>query len=274
MAFKDLLVLVGNGTNGAGGYGLRLAEACGASLTAAAAVVDLSLPPYIVADMPDDLLAKVQAEGDAKAREALDAFTAKARQTNVPVETLTVRAGSGTIATAVTQAARCYDATVLPQPDPSSGSDGIEVVESVLFESGHPVIVVPYIGAPQEIGTVLIAWDGGQPAARAVSDALPVLALARKVEIVSFGDDRELHPHLSGQDLARHLARHDIQAEARIILGDSVDIADMLLSHAADRGVDMIVMGGYGHSRLRQIVLGGTTRDILRSMTVPVIMSH
>jgi nucleotide-binding universal stress UspA family protein len=120
---------------------------------------------------------------------------------------------------------------------------------------------------------VLIAWDGGRPAARAVADALPLLALVDRVEIVTVNDasgDR----HLPSENIARHLARHGIAVELKSVPRGDLDVANALLSYAGDAGADLIVMGGYGHSRLREIVLGGTTRTILQSMTVPVLMAH
>jgi nucleotide-binding universal stress UspA family protein len=151
--------------------------------------------------------------------------------------------------------------------------DTSSIIESALFGSGHPLLVVPYIRTSLEIRTALIAWDGGIQAARAASDAIPLLKYAQHVQIVTMGKE-DKKPHHSGRDLSRHLARHNIDAEVRMLPGERIDVADMLLSYAADHGVNLIVMGGYGHSRLRELVLGGTTREILRSMTVPIFMSH
>jgi nucleotide-binding universal stress UspA family protein len=273
MAYRDLLVLVGIGGDGARSYALWLAGACGATLTAAAPVVSPSLPPYIAAEMPNDVLARIQEDAETAANKALNEFMEAARQANVPAETLGFKANAGAIGDAVSRLARCFDATILPQPDPT-GVDTSYIVETALFGSAHPLIIVPYIQARPEIGTALIAWDGGEPSARAVADALPILTLARRVEIVTIGNGKDESPYLSGRDLTRHLARHGIKAEPRRIARGDVDVGNILLSHAADAGADLIVMGGYGHSRLREIVLGGTTREIIRSMTVPVLMSH
>jgi nucleotide-binding universal stress UspA family protein len=106
-----------------------------------------------------------------------------------------------------------------------------------------------------------------------VADALPVLSLARHVHIVTVGDREREDAYPSSGTLVRHLARHGIRAELKILPGDA-PVAGSLLSQATSIGADLIVMGGYGHSRFREIVLGGTTRDMLSLMTIPVLMSH
>ena len=120
----------------------------------------------------------------------------------------------------------------------------------------------------------MVCWDGSRPAARAIGDAMPLLAKAGKVEIVSIADDPGKEDKIEGVDMSQHLARHGLKVEVERIPRGDVDVADALLSHAADSGADIMVMGGYGHSRLRQFLLGGVTRSTLRSMTVPVLMAH
>ena len=273
MAFRDLLVLVGDGSEAAGGYALWLSGACAASLTATAPTIEPSLPAYAAAEMPSSILSQISEDAQAAADRTLQDFTKKARTAGVAVETLSFKATAGRVGDAVGRLARRFDAIILQQPDPK-GPDTSDILEGALFQSGHPLIVVPYIRAQPQIRTALVAWDGSASAARAVSDALPVLALARHVEVVTVGDKLGRDTHLSGAALARHLVHHGIAAEPKRLLGEDIDVANMLLSHAADAGADFLVMGGYGHSRLREIVLGGVTREILRSMTVPVLMSH
>jgi nucleotide-binding universal stress UspA family protein len=273
MALKDLLVLVGPGMEPAGVYALSLSAACGASLTAAAPIIEPSLPPNLAAEFSEDVLSRIREDAEAAASKAIEEFSQAARDANASIEIVRFKALAGEVGYSFSQVARCFDAVVLPQPDPN-GVDTSDIVEACLFGSGRPLIIVPYIRARSEIDSVLIAWDGSPPAARAVADTLPILALSRHVEVVTFSKGGDENPHLSGRILARHLARHGIQAEAKKLLIDDVDVANMLLSHAADTGADLIVMGGYGHSRLREMVLGGTTREVLRSMTVPVLMSH
>ena len=137
------------------------------------------------------------------------------------------------------------------------------------------MIVVPYIQkAPLKLDRVMACWDGSRQAARAIADAMPFLEKAGRVQIVIVSNERGKTDEIEGADMGAHLARHGLKVEVKRIDGVSIDVADALLSHAADSGADFMVMGGYGHSRLREFVLGGVTHTIMRSMTVPVLLSH
>ncbi|HKN09659.1 MAG TPA: universal stress protein, partial [Pseudomonadota bacterium] len=145
--------------------------------------------------------------------------------------------------------------------------------------SGRPVLIVPYIQtAPLSLDRVLVCWDGSRSAARAVGDAMGFLVQAKVTEIVIVTGEAAKSDELPGADVARHLARHVAQHGAKVevkeIAATEIDVANTILSHAADASVDLLVMGGYGHSRMREFLLGGVTRGILSSMTVPTLMSH
>ena len=146
-----------------------------------------------------------------------------------------------------------------------------DFAETVLIDSGKPVLVVPYIGTEGSVGrSIMIAWKESREAARAVSAALPLLKKAERVQIATWGRERD-----SGRDdLVAYLRRHGIAATAHHYGEEAGDIGEYILSAVADLGVDMLVMGGYGHSRAREWVMGGATRSILEAMTVPVVMSH
>ena len=149
------------------------------------------------------------------------------------------------------------------------------IAETTLFESGRPMIMVPYIQkAPLKLDNVMVCWDGSRPAARAIADAMPLLAKAGSVEIVIITNERGKQDEIEGADMGQHLARHGLKVDVHRMTGGSIDVADALLSHVADSGADFMVMGGYGHSRLREFVLGGVTHSIFRSMTVPALLSH
>jgi nucleotide-binding universal stress UspA family protein len=272
VAFKDLLLLIGESTEAGNRYALWLANVCGATLTAASPVAAPALPGFAQLEIPSDILTRIRNDAENAARKALDAFSDSAKQAGVTVETLMFDVATGDIGGEVSRLARCFDAAVLQQPEPT-GADTSGTIEAVLFGSGRPVLIVPYIHVPPQLRTALIAWDGGRPAARAVGDALPLLTMADRVEIVTVGNasGNEL---LSCEGMVRHLARHGIEAETERLGRGDIGIANTLLSHAADVDADLIVMGGYGHSRLREIVLGGTTRTIFQTMTVPVLMAH
>jgi len=145
----------------------------------------------------------------------------------------------------------------------------------VLFESGRPVIFVPFIQkGGMKLDRAMICWDGGRAAARAVADSMPLLKKANQVEIVVISDKPARQDEVPGADLGQHLARHGLKVTVKRITSPDIDVPSTILSYAADSSADMIVMGGYGHSRLREFVLGGATRGLLESMTVPVLMSH
>ncbi len=120
----------------------------------------------------------------------------------------------------------------------------------------------------------MVCWDGSRPAARAIADAMPFLEKAKRVELVIVTNEPGKKDEIEGADMGQHLARHGLKVEVKRINSGGIDVADALLSHAADSGADFIVMGGYGHSRLREFVLGGVTHSMLRTMTVPVLLSH
>ena len=137
------------------------------------------------------------------------------------------------------------------------------------------MIVVPYIQKQGlKLDRVLVAWDGSVTAARAIGDAMPFLERAGKVEVIIISEKEAKSGEVPGADMGEHLARHGIKVEVRQIVAVDEDVANTILSYAADFGADFLVMGGYGHSRLREFVLGGATRGLLEAMTVPVLMSH
>ena len=149
------------------------------------------------------------------------------------------------------------------------------IIEAALFDSGRPVLAVPYIQkAGLTLNRVMVCWDGSRNAARAAADAMPFLRRAKTVEVVMVTAERAKSDEMPGADIAHHLARHGLTVSVQRIVSVETDVPNTILSYAADAGTDFLVMGGYGHSRLREFVLGGATRGILAAMTVPVLMSH
>jgi nucleotide-binding universal stress UspA family protein len=171
------------------------------------------------------------------------------------------------------------DLVVLGQGDPDERLTGVTPVfpQSVLLAAGAPVLVVPYFtDSFNSLGQrVLIAWDGGREAARAVKDALPLLTRARDVCTLSIASKAEKEDVASPSiDLAAYLAHHGVRAEATRTFAGDLAAGDTLLARMSDYGADLVVMGAYGHSRVRELVLGGVTRNMLSHMTAPVLMSH
>ncbi len=175
--------------------------------------------------------------------------------------------------------ARYADLAILGQRDPDNDETAFirPRPDRVTLASGRPILVVPYTGKFESAGRcVLVAWNSSREAARAVADAMPLLAAADAVTVLAVdphtGPDG--HGDLPGADIALHLARHGVKAQIERTVSAEVPIGEVLLSRVADLGADLLVMGAYGHSRTRELLLGGATRSILASMTIPVLMSH
>jgi nucleotide-binding universal stress UspA family protein len=172
--------------------------------------------------------------------------------------------------------AALYDLVVVAQRDPEhepTGAVGLRP-EGVVLGAGRPVLIVPYAGEFPEIGRrVLVAWNASREATRALHDAMFVLARADAVTVIEINPPEDAAV-ASAADVAAKLTRRGIAANAETESGDDIDIDDLLLSRAADLAADLLVMGGYGHSRLREFVLGGASRGILAHMTLPVLMAH
>ncbi len=278
MSFKDLLVVVDDAANAAERVDVaaRLASAFGAHLTGLHVSEPPAMRPSLLAQFPGpvlDMLSSVARE-DAATAKAL--FEGRMRAVDVGVAT-EWRAVEGDSAEVITLHARYTDLTVLGQIDPDAVAAASDLPEQVIMGAGRPVIVVPYAGAFKTLGQrVIVAWNASREATRAVNDALPILARAANVRVLSVNPrgGRAGHGPIAGADISLHLARHGVRVEAATVNADDVRVDDMLLSQAADAGADLIVMGAYGHSRLGEYVLGGATRHILRQITVPVFMSH
>ncbi len=203
-------------------------------------------------------------------------------------ETITRRVGVSSVeqrlvddenAGGISVQARYCDLVVLGQTDPAEPTAvvGSDFPEFVVMHSGCPALIVPYAGKFEDFGEkVLIAWDGSIQAKRAVHDAIPLLQRAALVEIAVFNASErpDRHGAQPGTDVALYLARHGIEVTVRERNVPHAEIGTALLSHVADIGAGMLVMGCFGHSRLREILLDGVSRTILSSMTVPVFMSH
>jgi nucleotide-binding universal stress UspA family protein len=169
--------------------------------------------------------------------------------------------------------ARRFDLAVVGQDDPDNEQSETPVAEGALFESGRPLIMVPYIHKDGlKLDRVMVCWDGSRPAARAVADAMPLLTRAGQVDVAIV--EQAKSDEMPGADVAEHLARHGLKVTVQRIARGDLDVKDVLLNYAADSAADLVVMGGYGHSRMREFILGGVTRGMLASMTVPTLLAH
>jgi len=280
MSLKDLLVVVDHGRNCGRRIDLaaRLARDFEAHLTGLYVTTLPYLQPAVLAEFPVDLRdVHTRALREAAAR-AHGLFTERVEGAGFALTT-EWRDDEGDVADQVSLHARYADLTVIGQTDPDDVPLGSspDLPERLVLAAGRPVLVVPYAGRFETIGErVLLAWNASREAARAANDALPLLKRAAQVTVLSVnprvGPDG--HGEIPGADIALHLARHGVRAEAASIKSGYVRVDDMLLSQAADTAADLIVMGAYGHSRLGELILGSATRHILSQITVPVFMSH
>lgn len=278
MAIRDILLHLDATPPAAARQALAvgLAQRLGAHLTGLF-VMDVPLP-LIAGDAGGgvavaELLEALRADmgRDAAALEA--AFREAVRRAEVKGEW---RVAEGTTARQVALHGRHADLVVVGQAAPDSDA-GPATIEAALFGTGRPVLVVPHAGQPPMPGRrVLVAWNASREASRALHDALPLMAGAERVTVLTINAERGGgdHGEEPGADIATHLARHDLKVEVRRVVGADIAVGDLILNEAADLGADLVVMGGYGHSRFREFMLGGATRTLLGQMTVPVLMSH
>jgi len=274
---KDIVVnlALGDGREVIAEFAVSAAVTLDAHVTGVAFVYEPSIPPVEMAVVPADILEAQRVENERLATQAVARFEETARRNAVSFETRRIDDSMASAPETLARIARRFDLSIVAQPHPDGPGIDDLFVESALFSSGRPVLIVPYIQrSPLSLDRVLVCWDGSRTAARATADALPLLARARTVEVVTVTGPSHRDEEIPGIDFAQHLARHGIRVELKRIVQGDIDIASAILSHAADVSADLIVMGGYGHSRWREFVLGGATRGLLKSMTVPTLMSH
>ena len=274
---KDIVVNLqpGEDSSPAGDYAVSLASMFEAHIAGVAFVYDAIIPVTGAGYIPQEVIDVQRRDNEAAAKEAVRRFNAAAARIGASAEPLLLDSELADAGRRFSRLARYFDLALVGQPKPEASQVESLIAESTLFEAGRPVIMVPYVQkTPVKLDQVMVCWDGGASAARAVGDAMPLLKRARNIELVIVASDRAKPTETDGADIGRHLARHGLKVAVERIPGGDIDVGEALLSRAADFDADFMVMGGYGHSRLREFVLGGATRSILRSMTVPVLMSH
>ena len=274
---KDLVVnlSVGAGRDAAGPYAISVAEAFGAHVAGVAFSYEPVIPPTIMGTVPVSFIESQRAESDKAADDAIARFNDATRRAGVSSDARALSASLAGSADRFAEIVRRFDLAVIGQAEPDRAAPEDLIIEGALFSSGRPVLVVPYIQkSGLTLERVMVCWDASRNAARAIADAMPFLARAKAIDVVIVASERVKSDELPGADVGQHLARHGLKVEVRRIVSPETDVASTILSHAADTSADFIVMGGYGHSRLREFILGGATRGILASMTLPTLMSH
>lgn len=252
---------------------LALAKRFKASVTALY-TMPYPMPPYYMGEyVPADFYSQIQEDMKISAGRAKAAFEESAAKADVAARWIEAEKDP---ATAIRMIGRTCDLVVVGQPDPDASSleDGVQVdLGDLTLSLGRPVLAVPYIGTYPTIGKkIAVAWNGSREASRAMHDALPLLQDASSVEIVTVNPEPEVSA--SAASLIQHLLHHGIAARANRVTVRDIGDGDVILSTLADTGADLLVMGAYGHSRVQEMVLGGASRTILDSMTLPVLLSN
>jgi nucleotide-binding universal stress UspA family protein len=273
---KDIVVNlpIGRPRDVVSGFAVSVAELFTAHLTAIAFAYEPAVAAVGYDGITPAILDDWRAEQQAEAERAQKSFDDEARSRDIAADSLIYPEGLGSCAGTFSEIARNYDLSILGQATPEDDIPESLVIEAALFDSGRPILLVPYIQRTGvKLDRVMVCWDNSRNAARAVGDAMPFLKRARHVDVVTIEKKEQLE-ELRGAQIAEHLARHKLKVDLKPIVAPDSDAANIILSHAADSDTNLIVMGGYGHTRLREFILGGATRGILEAMTVPVFMSH
>lgn len=275
MSIKDILAIIDlEGDRAACRLAASLALATDAHVTGLAPVADFVSPVYIGGPVPLEMIDDTREVAEDRAAAGLKAFDAILAETGALGQsaTFSLMEGEGS---GLVSVGRLCDLAVVGQDDPEAMEPAREaLIETLLIEAGAPVLLTPraYQG-PFKLDKIVIGWDGGLTVSRAVRAALPLLKQACEIHVAVVDSGRGLGED-AGADLALHLARHGFKVQISRLSSLGRDVATTLIEQAVDSDADLIVMGGYGHSRLRQFILGGATSDMMRTMTVPVLMAH
>lgn len=258
-------------------WAVALAKLMGARITAVATAVDLPLQSNRLADFLiglSNLEKQVEDESRAAGRRALDHFTTVAKDAAVYADAELARLSLYLIPAIIAKRARTHDVCLVPL---AGGLDGqVEIAMAAMFESGRPVLVFRPSSPPisPRLNRIVVAWDGSRCAARALADAMPLLSLAAEVQVLSILREKPGLAPGATADVTRHLRSHGIEAKGVEIDGGGKLIESSLGAYVRETKPDLMVMGAYGHSRLREFVLGGATEYILEELPVPVLLAH
>jgi len=277
MAIKNMLVHLDNSGTCAQRVeaAVDLARRYGARLSGLFVVPDYFIPSYVEAQISADIIAEINEQAIERAKLTLEEISSQVEKTGYGID---MQIEEGNMIGILGEYARYTDLLVLGQSQPQDPDNvSAELADHVVIEGGAPCLVIPYIGVQPTLGKrVLVAWNESREAARALRDALPLLVEADQVTVllVKHHSHNEDHTAMQEKTMLAYLADHGIVAETSLCVDDHGDPGNAILARASDGDIDLIVMGAYGHSRLRELVLGGATRHLLKEMTVPVFISH
>jgi nucleotide-binding universal stress UspA family protein len=277
MGLKDLLLYLSpedvRATHPATRYAVEMARVHDAHLTALIVEIAVEAPVRLYSGgvLPD--LDPLRKSHHAAALQDAESFSAEAGRAGIRHEAVSARASAADAGEIVADRARVHDLTILPALR-GAPEDQLSVVEDCLFSSGRPVLLVPETTRSFRAENVVIAWDGTAPAVRAAHDALPLLQRAAGTTVVTIAEENAgLHEGM-GRELCTHLGRHGVRASFRRFDSRGRAIGAAIVEAAKELEADLLVMGGFAHSRLRDLVLGGATRHILNATPMPAFLSH
>lgn len=279
MAFKDILLTLTSYPDPAPvavtEEAVAIAASLGAHLAAVACEVHVEIPGHVlsgsIANVPGIIAGEAE-KSRKNAKELLAAIDAAASKAGILHEGYLEKCPTFAVPDMLVDYARLHDLTIFPVPE----SYDQWYAEQVIFGSGRPTLVLPESPRPRpfELGAIAVAWDFSRAAARAVSDALPLLEKAKKVRIVTVINEKKLDNEHSAEELAKNLARHGIDVVLDKVDADGRGIGEVIEAYTASHKIDVLVMGAYGHSRWREFILGGATKSLLSKPPLPILFSH
>jgi nucleotide-binding universal stress UspA family protein len=254
-------------------YGLSLARQAHAQVTVYAPSAKLVLPHAFVSGTAAGIVAAENRYLEELARAAVTRIEAQAKDAGIRATVKSPQLKRLKLVEGFTKETRLHDLCVLDSESQALDIDR-DLIEAALLDSGRPLIVVPPERKTFSARHVVVAWDGSSKAARALFDALPILRVAETVEVVQVEGEKDLTNILPGSALTAHLLSHNVEIIAKTIAARDGDVAEALRQYADRSAVDLMVMGGFAHARIRQLILGGVTQSLLRHCPVPLFISH
>lgn len=254
-------------------YGLSLARSAHAQVTVYAPTVKLVLPHAFVSGTAAGIVAAENRYLQELAHAAVKRIETEAKEAGVTAGITSPQLKRLKLVEGFTKETRLHDLCILDS-EPQALDVDRDLIEAALLDSGRPLIVVPPEFEIFKAGHVVIAWDGSAKAARALFDALPILRAAETVDVVQVEGEKDLTSIVPGSALAAHLLAHKVKIIAKTIGARDGDVAEALRQYADQSGADLLVMGGFAHARIRQLLLGGVTQSLLRHCPIPLFLSH
>jgi nucleotide-binding universal stress UspA family protein len=257
---------------------VAFAAAVGARISAIACEVKIQAPGNVLAGALLDVAALVAAEAKKSATNAktlLTAFQDAAEKRGVFQDRILEHCLTSEAPGVLVEYARLRDLTIVPVPVGDYFDQWY--AEAIIFGSGHPTLILPHTrkrAGAFALDVVAVAWDFSRPAARAVADALPLLEKAKKVHVLTVANEKVIESRRPTTEFAKYLERHGVDVVLDTVDAADRRIGDILESYVTSCNADMLVMGAYGHSRIREFILGGATKSMLSRPPLPILLSH